>query len=282
MQNRIEILERITSTAKNMRKKLLDMSLAAGASSAHFGGGLSIIEITACLFSAVMKYDSKNPTWVERDRFILSKGHGCLGYYTALCESGFIAEAELLTFEKTGSDLMGHPVMNRKKGIEFSNGSLGMGLSLGIGVAIANRKRNNASRVYVLMGDGECNEGSVWEAAMAAAHYKLTNMTAIIDRNRFQQTGSNQDIMNVGNIAEKFTSFGWNVTAVDGHNVAELYDAFIQERNVDKPRAIVAHTIKGKGFSFSENNNDWHHKILSQAQYDLALVELNQAPVEAI
>lgn len=281
IQERENILKQITKTAKRMREKLLMMSLHAGASSSHFGGGLSIIEITACLFSMVMKLDPSNPEWRERDRFILSKGHGCLGYYAALCEVGFISEAELLTFEKTGSDLIGHPVINRKKGIEFSNGSLGMGLSLGIGVAIANRKRNNPLHVYVLMGDGECNEGSIWEAAMSAVHYKLTNITAIIDRNHFQQTGANQDIMNVGDIAKKWASFGWDVVEVDGHDVVQLYDVFSREKPIDKPCAIIAHTIKGKGFSFSENNNDWHHKILSQTQYDQAISELNQILVAA-
>ena len=253
------------------------MALAAGASSSHFGGGLSIIEITATLFGEVMNYDRDKPEWSERDRFILSKGHGCVGYYTALLEAGFITKEDLLTFEKTGSDLIGHPVMNRAKAIEFSNGSLGMGLSLGIGVALAAKRRKSDHKVYVVMGDGECNEGSVWEAAMAAPNFKLDNVVAILDRNKFQQTGSNMEIMSVGDLADKWRSFGWKVVEVDGHDVGELYDAFTNEGVSEQPLAIVAHTIKGKGFSFSENNNDWHHHVLSKTQYDAALEELNNS-----
>lgn len=280
MEKHNQTIEKIQAMAKRMRKHFLDTSLAAGASSSHFGGGLSIVEITACLYGAVMKYDTTNPTWEERDRFILSKGHGCLGYYTALCEAGFFTKEELLSFEKTGSDLIGHPVMNREKGIEFSNGSLGMGLSLGIGVALAGRRRNASYHTYVVMGDGECNEGSVWEAAMSAAHFRLNTITAIIDRNKFQQTGDNETIMNLGDVAKKFESFGWDTVELDGHDVSALYTALTKERHAEKPLAIVAHTVKGKGFSFSENNNDWHHKILTQDQYDIGVSELNETLVE--
>ena len=278
MENREQIIKNIKQTAKRMRKNALDMALAAGADSSHFGGGLSIIEITATLYGAIMKYDRNNPLWSERDRFILSKGHGVLGYYTALVEAGFIPVEDLLTFEKTGSYLLGHPVINREKGIEFSNGSLGMGLSLGIGVALAGKKRNSKYKVFVLMGDGECNEGSVWEAALAAVQFKLDNLVAIIDRNNFQQTGSNSDIMSVGDLASKWRSFGWEVMEVDGHNVGELYDAFHREAVPQKPFAVVAKTIKGKGFSFSENNNAWHHAVLTKSQYDIAIAELNKEP----
>ena len=265
----------ITEMSKRMRKKVLDMALSAGSDSSHFGGGLSIIEIVAILYGKIMNIDRNNPQWIERDRFILSKGHGCLGYYTALAEVGYISEDDLLFFEKTGGFLYGHPVMNRTKGIDFSNGSLGMGLSLGNGVAIAGKKRKIDYKVYVLMGDGECNEGSVWEAAMAASHYKLNNLVGIIDKNNFQQTGSNEDIMSVGDLTNKWKSFGWNVIEVNGHDIGELYDAFTLEKNYNNPTAIIAKTIKGKGFSFSENNNDWHHAPLSKSQYEEALEELN-------
>ena len=274
MEDREEAIGKIKQMAKRMRKTVLDMSLAAGAGSSHLGGGLSIIELMATLYGAVMRYDPNNPQWNERDRFILSKGHGCLGYYAALAEAGLIPVEDLSTFEKTGSYLVGHPVINRERGIEFSNGSLGMGLSLGIGVALAGRRRNSTYKVYVLMGDGECNEGSVWEAAMAAAQFKLDSVVGILDRNDFQQTGSNSEIMSVGDLSAKWASFGWDVTDVDGHNVGELYDAF-RRKTPDKPVAIVANTTKGKGFSFSENNNDWHHKILTRSQYDIAVEELN-------
>ena len=200
MKNRDKKIKKIEAMAKRMRKKVLDMALAAGASSSHFGGGLSIVDITATLYGAIMKLDPKNPKWENRDRFILSKGHGVLGYYTALSEIGYISEKDLKTFEKDGTYLFGHPVMNRSKGIEFSNGSLGMGLSLGIGVALAGKRKNIDFKVYVLMGDGECNEGSVWEAAMAAPQYKLKNLVAILDRNNMQQTGTNSEIMSVGDL----------------------------------------------------------------------------------
>lgn len=275
MDDRERTIREIEAMAKRMRRSLIDMSLSAGAASSHFGGGLSIVDITATLYGAVMRYDKANPLWSERDRFILSKGHGCLGYYTALAEAGLIPREDLLTFEKSDSDLIGHPVMNRRKGIEFSNGSLGMGLSLGIGVALAGRRRKSDYSVYVLMGDGECNEGSVWEAAMAAAHFELGNIVAILDRNRFQQTGSNEQIMSVGDLAAKWASFGWATAEVDGHDVGQLYDA-LRRRAPGKPTAVVARTIKGKGFSFSENNNDWHHKILTQAQHEIAVAELSR------
>ena len=276
MKTREQTIKDIEQMSKRMRKHVLDMALTAGASSSHFGGGLSIIEITATLYGAIMRLDRNNPEWSERDRFILSKGHGVLGYYTALAEAGFVPLEDLKTFEKTESYLLGHPVINREKGIEFSNGSLGMGLSLGIGVTLAGRRRNQKYKVYVLMGDGECNEGSVWEAAMAASQFKLNNLITIIDRNNFQQTGASSDIMSVGDLAAKWASFGWNVTEVDGHNVGELYDSLGRVSASEKPATIIAHTVKGKGFSFSENNNAWHHAPLSKSQYELAVDELNK------
>ena len=172
MNEKKDLINNINEMTKRMRKNILDMSLSAGSESSHFGGGLSIVEITATLFGGIMNYDAKNPEWEDRDRFILSKGHGVLGFYTALHEIGLISKDDLMTFEKTNSYLLGHPVMNRKKGIEFSNGSLGMGLSVGIGVALAAKKKEKNYKVYVLIGDGECNEGSIWEAAMAAPNFK--------------------------------------------------------------------------------------------------------------
>ena len=270
-----EVINKIEQMTKSMRKNILDMSLEAGAESSHFGGGLSIVDITATLYGGVMKYDPKKPEWEDRDRFILSKGHGVLGYYTALSEIGLISKEELLTFEKSKSFLLGHPVMNRKKGIEFTNGSLGMGLSVGIGVAIASKKKNKTNRIFVLIGDGECNEGSVWEGAMSAPHFKLDNITAIIDKNNFQQTGSNIEILNTDSLNKKWTSFGWEVSEINGHNIKELFENLSKKNNKDKPKLIIANTIKGKGFSFSENSNEWHHKILTKNQYDKAIEELN-------
>lgn len=274
MQNNQKILE-IKKMAKNMRKHVLDIALVAGKNSSHLGGSLSTIEIIATLFS-IMKMDFNNPQLELRDRFILSKGHGCLGYYAALAEKKFIQFDELKTFEKSDSDLLGHPVINKNKGIEFSNGSLGMGLSLGIGVALAGKRKNINFNVYVLMGDGECNEGSVWEASLSAPNLNVSNLKAIIDRNNFQQTGTGAEIMNLGDLKEKWKSFGWDVHEVDGHDITGLYNLFNKTNNNQKPICVIAHTVKGKGFSFSENNNDWHHAILTQKQYEIALNELEK------
>ena len=267
-------IKNIKNFALSVRKNILEMAVSAGASSSHFGGALSITEIVSTLFAHQMKIDKKNPNWELRDRFILSKGHACLAYYAALCEIGYISKEELKTFEKDDTNLLGHPVINRKLGIDFSNGSLGMGLSLGIGVAISSKKKKSFFKVYVVIGDGECNEGSIWEAAMAAPNYNLDNLYVIIDKNNFQQTGTNKEIMNVENLKDKWSSFGWHAVELDGHNIKELCDFFNKSEKIDKPKAIIANTIKGKGFSFSENNNDWHHSVLNKSFYDKAVKEL--------
>jgi transketolase len=269
-------IEKIKNFAFNIRKNILEMAVSAGASSAHFGGALSITEIVSTLFAYQMKIDNKNPNWEERDRFILSKGHACLAYYAALCEIGYISKDELKTFEKNDTNLLGHPVINKKLGIDFSNGSLGMGLSLGIGVALSAKKKNKKFNVYVVVGDGECNEGSVWEAAMAAPNFGLDNLYVVIDKNNFQQTGSNKDIMSLESLKDKWSSFGWYTIELDGHNIQELYNFFNTSNKINKPKAIIANTIKGKGFSFSENNNEWHHSVLTKSFYDKALKELSK------
>ena len=267
-------LNKILKFKKNLKKNILDMALHAGANSSHFGGALSILDIISVLYGFKMKIDKQNPMSENRDRFILSKGHACLAYYAALCEIGYIKKDDLKTFEKNDSDLLGHPVRNINIGIEFSNGSLGMGLSIGIGVALSLKKKQKKNNVFVIMGDGECNEGSVWEALMAAPNFNLGNLNIIIDRNNFQQTGDNNLIMNLRNLKNKIESFGWNTTEIDGHNINKIYNYFKNIKNKDKPNALIANTIKGKGFSFSENNNAWHHSILSQELYDKALSEI--------
>ena len=269
-QNEIANIKKLT---KEIRKSILKMSLVAGASSSHFGGSLSTVELLATLYNSVLKFDVSNPLWEDRDRFILSKGHACLGYYSVLCEKGYFTKEDLNSFEKNGSFLLGHPVINKNKGIEFSNGSLGMGLSLGIGVAIAAKKNKKNYKVFVLIGDGECNEGSVWEASMSASHFKLNNLTAILDKNNLQQTGSNEEIMSTRKLGDKWRSFNWDVIEIDGHNIEQILSAFNYVS--EKPKLILANTTKGKGFGFSENNNDWHHKIMTKKQYDDALKELD-------
>jgi transketolase len=267
-------INKIKKFSYNLRKTILDTALIAGHSSSHFGGALSSTEIVSTLYSHIMSLDPKDALWEERDRFILSKGHACLVLYSALAEVGYIKKEDLKNFEKSNSDFPGHPVMNKKIGIEFSTGSLGMGLSLGIGVAISSKKKQKKFNTYVLIGDGECNEGSVWEAAMLANHLKLNNLTAILDNNGFQQTGTNNDILQTNSLLKMWSSFGWDTIEVDGHNIEELVNAFNFKSN--KPKMIIAKTIKGKGFSFSENNNDWHHKILTKEQYDIGLRELKK------
>jgi len=265
----------IKDFSKKLKKNILDMALHAGSNSAHIGGALSLTDIVACLYSSVIKIDKTNPENEDRDRFILSKGHACLILYSALMEVGIISKSEIKNFESDNSDLPGHPVINRKKGIEFSNGSLGMGLSVGIGVALALKKKEKKNNVYVSMGDGECNEGSVWEAAMAASNFKINNLVAIIDKNNFQQTGSTDEIMKNKNLKEKWSSFGWNVIEIDGHNIEEIYDSLTINGIKDKPKLILANTIKGKGLKFAENKNEWHHSILTQKFYDEAIKDIN-------
>ncbi|WP_256440654.1 transketolase [Methanospirillum purgamenti] len=260
--------------AYRMRKKTLYLANRAGSKGAHIGSALSIIEIMAVLYGGILKIDPKNPFWIERDRFIISKGHGSLGFYTALYEAGFLSEEELDTFEENGGILPGQPVMSVEKGIEFSIGSLGHGLSLGVGVAFAGKRNHTASNVYVLMGDGECNEGSVWEAAMAAKQYHLSSITAIIDANEMQSDGRCSAIMGV-NYGSLWESFGWQVCYVDGHDIHDLYVTLKAENKKETPRVIIAKTVKGKGISFMENNNAWHHNRLSDEDCHRAIEELD-------
>ena len=268
----IDTLKEIINFSKEIRKKILQMSLKAGSASSHVGGALSIADIISVLFKYQMKNINKTS---NRDRFILSKGHACLAYYSALNLVGLISDSEIDTFEKDNSNLAGHPVKNTNLGIDFSNGSLGMGLSIGIGLAISSLKKNDHFNVYVILGDGECNEGSVWEAAMSAPKFQLNNLNVIVDKNNFQQTGANSEIMHLGNLADKWKSFGWDVKEINGHNISEIKNYFDQKDGTKKPKLLIANTIKGKGFSFTENNNDWHHAIVTEKLYNEAIKEIN-------
>ena len=233
-----------------------------------------MVEIMSTLYGRVLRFDKNNPRWADRDRFILSKGHGVLGYFPALLAVGIISEEIYNTFQTNESHLIAHPVMNLDLGIESSNGSLGQGLSMAVGLALAAKKKGLQHKVHVLVGDGECNEGSVWEAIMAAAQLRLDNLVVVVDYNKLQSDGNADKIMDLSNFASKFKAFGWNVCEVDGHAVPELVEAFERDFADVAPKAIVAHTIKGKGISFMENNNEWHHNRLTKTRYDLALVEL--------
>jgi transketolase len=259
--------------AKGMRHKILEISHTCNLS-AHLGGGLSMVELMAVLYGHVLRFEKSNPRWEGRDRFILSKGHGVLGYFSALLAAGLIDDAIYKTFQTNGSDLIAHPVMNLDLGIESSNGSLGQGLSMGVGIALAAKKRQKDFRVYVYMGDGECNEGAVWEATMSAAQLQLDNLTAIIDYNKLQSDGDSRAIMNLADLAGKYRLFGWDVREIDGHDIGQIVAAFDAPRETGKPRVLVAHTVKGKGITFMENNNEWHHNRLTKANYELALSEL--------
>jgi len=271
------IISTIEKMALNMRKRALKMALSAGTNGSHLGPGLSVMEIIASLYGGVMKLDPKNPKWEKRDRFIVSKAHCVLAYYTALAQVGYIPAEDLDTFESNGGYLPGHPVMNEDKGIEFSGGSLGMGLSLGIGVALSAKKKGLSYSTYVLLGDGECNEGSVWEAAMSAAHFNVDNLIAIVDCNKLQYDGPTCDILNMAEFKAKWRSFGWETVEIDGHCVPDIYDVLKNRKlAAGKPYAVIAHTVKGKGVSFMENNKDWHHSRLTKDLYDKAIAELKE------
>jgi transketolase len=256
-----------------MRVKAIEMAYKVGNYGSHLGGGLSAIEIFVTLFYAALKFDIHNPSDDTRDRLIVSKGHAVLAYYTALESVGFLTEEDLAQFETNGFSLHGHAKRNIAKGIEYSGGSLGLGVSFGVGVAMALLKRNLKNRVYILVGDGECDEGIVWEATMAASHFNLYNVTIIIDHNKLQSDGFIHDIMNFGSLADKFKAFGCNVSVVDGHDIEQLCNAY-QMIDEKKPSVIIANTIKGKGISFMENRKEWHHSRLNKAQYEQALLEL--------
>ena len=270
----------LIAMAHHMRRKMLDISYQCKLST-HLGGGLSIVDILATLYGAVLRVDATNPRWEERDRFILSKGHGVLGYFSALLAAGFISESEFTTFQTNGSHLIAHPVMNLDLGIESSNGSLGHGLSLGIGLALAAKKKAQSHKVYVLMGDGECNEGSVWEGIMLAAQLKLDNLIAIVDYNKLQSDGSSLQIIDFDDLAAKFRCFGWQALNVNGHDVPDLLNAFTTVTSASMPKVLIAHTVKGKGIPFMEHNNEWHHARLTQTHYERAMAELDaSAPME--
>jgi len=269
----MEKVELIKQMAKRMRRCILEMSYSCNGP-AHLGGGLSMVEIMATLYGGVMNFQAQNPTWENRDRFILSKGHGVLGLYSALLESGIITENVIKTFKENESHLIAHPVMNLELGIESSNGSLGQGLSLAVGLAWAAKKKGEHHRVFALLGDGECNEGMIWEAAMSASHFKLDNLIAIVDFNKFQSDGESKDIMRSDGMSDRWRSFGWEVNEVDGHSVPELLLSLNEPPSEMGPKVVVAHTIKGKGISFMENNNQWHHNRLTEKLYLEAITEL--------
>ena len=269
--------EELRCHAGHMRRMALDLAYRCGTSS-HLGGGLSMMEILSVLYGAVMNTAQHAVPYEAQDKFILSKGHGVLGLYTALAEFGIITQEKLATFQQDGSDLIAHPVMNASLGIESSSGSLGQGISMGVGLALAAKKKGYAYQTFVLCGNGESNEGSVWEAAMSAVQFGLDNFTLVIDNNHMQSDGASEAILDLSDrYGAMLRAVGFETIEVDGHDVAALIDAFQSARTEGKPRAVVAHTVKGKGVSFMENNNDWHHNRLTEEQYQRAIAEVEEA-----
>lgn len=264
---------RLKKIAGEMRTTMIEMGYACG-TSAHFGGGLSMVEILATLYGSVLNYKVDDTRWEDRDRFILSKGHGVLGYYAALYVFGLIGKKEIESYQQNESEFIAHPIMNLDFGIESSNGSLGHGLSLGVGIALAAKLKAKEFNVYVMMGDGECNEGSVWEAVMSASHHSLGNLVAIVDRNSMQNDGESKDIMNFHSLEDVWRGFGWNVHSIDGHDFGSLKDSLLPMPNTSQPTVIIANTVKGKGISFMENVASWHHGTLTQKTYEQAIEEL--------
>jgi transketolase len=266
-------VEELEEIARDLRCLVLKMVYRAG--SGHLGGSLSAADLVSALYFSVMNIDPKRPDWEERDRFILSKGHACPIVYAALARRGYYPEDELWTLRQVGSRLQGHPDMRKTPGIDATTGSLGQGVSIAIGMALAARLGAEPHRVYAMIGCGESQEGQIWEAAMSAAHYCLDSLTVVQDYNGFQIDGSNEDIMRVEPLSKKWDAFGWNVLQINGHNFAEILEAFSEARRVEgKPTVIIARTVKGKGISFMENTSKWHSGAPSAEQMEQALVEL--------
>jgi transketolase len=266
----------LDARSKRLRQSLVRMVKVDARG--HIGSALSLFEILRVLYDDVLRFDAKNPRWLERDRCILSKGHGCIALYAILADKGFFPAEEFDRFCRKDGILGGHPEYGKVPGVEASTGALGHGLSIGVGQALAARMQKRDSRVFVVMGDGEINEGSVWEAAMAAGKHKLSHLTAIIDYNKIQSAGFVRDIQDMEPLADKWRAFNFEVIEVDGHDVAALQAAFKKlPLSKEKPSVMICHTVKGKGLSFAENDPKWHHQsgikpdILAQMDKELAV-----------
>ena len=258
--------------AKEMKLKALDMAFGTGSLGAHIGGGFSAMEIYSVLYSGILNVGKNSLHSDNRDRIIASKGHGVLAQYTALWEAGLLTEEELDTFDKNGTHFYGHPCRNLDKGIEFSAGSLGLGISFGVGVALSCKNKGLDNRIVIVIGDGECNEGIVWEAIMTAVNYQLSNLTLIVDRNKYQLDGPTDEIMKMSPLENIFKTFGLAVDVVNGHDCEELTQVI--EKRYDMPNVIIADTIKAHGISFLENNKMSHQCSITKKQYEQAKTEL--------
>ncbi|MGE5340708.1 MAG: transketolase [Candidatus Omnitrophota bacterium] len=271
MTNMIELQK----TSDRARELMVDALIGAGCG--HPGGAFSSIDMMTALFFEEMKIDPLNPKWEERDRFILSKGHSSVGLYAIMHLRGFFSKDVLMTFRQDNSILAGHPDMNKVPGVEMSTGSLGHGLSVGVGYALAAKMDRKPFRTFVMVGDGESQEGSVWEAAMSASHFKLDNLIAIVDRNRFQIDGPTEDIMSLEPYKQKWDAFGWQVREINGNEMGEIVSTLKEiPFSTGKPSLIISNTIKGKGISFMENKAEWHGKALKGEQAELARLEIRK------
>lgn len=271
---KITEINELEEKAKNIRKGIIDAVYSN--KSGHPGGSLSIADIITVLYFNQMNIDEKNPKWEERDRLVLSKGHCAPALYSALANRGFFDLEDLKTFRNIESNLQGHPDMNKVPGVDMTSGSLGQGLSAANGMAIAGKMDNKDYRVYCILGDGEIEEGQVWEASMTSSKYKLDNLCVIVDNNNLQIDGTIEEVMSSYPIDEKFKNFGFQVINIDGHNIKEIIDAFDVAKNVKgKPTCIIAKTVKGKGVSFMENKVEWHGKAPSEEEYKIAMEELD-------
>ena len=266
---------RLAKAANHVRRGILEEVYSA--QSGHPGGSLSIADIMTYLYLEELRVDPKAPRWEDRDRLVLSKGHVCPALYAALAMKGFFPEEELRTFRRVGSRLQGHPDLNKAPGVDFTAGSLGQGVSAAAGMALAGKLSGKDYRVYTILGDGELQEGEVWESAMFSAHYKLDNLCYIIDNNGLQIDGNVRDVCSPYPIDEKFAAFGFHVVNIDGHDFAEIEAALAEAKTVKgKPTAIIAKTVKGKGVSFMENNAAWHGSAPNKEQYETALADLDK------
>ncbi len=269
------LIEELTERARHLRVHVLKMTHAAG--SGHPGGSLSAADVIAALYFHVLNVDPKDPQWTDRDRFVLSKGHACPVLYAALAERGFFPVEELLTLRRLGSRLQGHPELGTTPGVEACAGAEGQGLSVAVGMALAARLDGKSHRIYVMMGDGENDVGQTWEAAMGAAHFKLDNITGIVDRNGIQQEGRTEEIMSLEPLAEKWRGFGWHVLEIDGHDMRAIVDALYAAKGVKgKPTVIIARTQKGKGVSYMEGVVRFHGVAPTDEELRIGLRELGE------
>lgn len=270
---KIQEIEELEKIAKKVRRGIIEQVYKA--QSGHPGGALSIADILTVLYFNQLNIDEKNPNWENRDRLVLSKGHCSPALYSCLANRGFFEEKELENFRKIENKLQGHPDMRKVPGVDMTTGSLGQGLSAANGMALAGKIDDKDYRVYCILGDGEIEEGQVWEAAMAASKYKLDNLCVVVDNNNLQIDGEIQDIVNPYPIDEKFKSFGFQIIHIDGHDIDEIIKGFEVAKNIkDKPTCIISKTIKGKGVSFMENKIEWHGKAPNEEQYNIAMEEL--------